>query len=307
MDRAVHTRLSVEVAHAIVERHRLPAVGVSLKPWIGGGSCVYPLGDRFVLKVPHRLAAPIESIRQEAIAMCAAHAVGVHTPRLIAFDDACNLLPVPYLVFERVTGEPLKGHDLPTESAGDIWRAVGRDLALLHTRVTSDEALRRLPVSEQSADTDPRPWVDDLQRAGELTSADARWLRDVLNRLAPAALANISLRVCHGDVNAANVMVRRGNPPTYAALLDWGGAIWRDPAGDFSGMSLRAVPFALEGYRELSPLNAEGTAERRILWSYLQLALFSLNRSSLSASARAERIDRLLADTRQFLRRARLA
>lgn len=268
---------------------------------------MYPFGDDFVLKVPHDDPAPIESIHNEAIAACAAHAADVRTPRLIAFDDSLDLLPVPYLVYERVLGEPLSGLGRPPALVREVWREVGRDLALAHTRVYSGETLQRLPLYEQSPDIDPRPWVDDVQSTGGLTAVQARWLSDVLDRLAPKALAPLLPCFRHGDVNAANVVVGHGEPRLYVALLDWGGAGWGDPAGDFSGISLHAVPFVLAGHREIALLEDDDTAEARILWSYLQLALFNLNRGHMVGSERDQRIEQLVRDTRQFLRWTQLA
>ena len=64
----------------------------------------------------------------------------------------------------------------------------------------------------------------------------------------------------------------------YAALIDWDAAGWCDPAWDFSGVPPSAALTMLAGHRELAPLVEDETAEARILWSHLQLALFGLHR-----------------------------
>jgi len=51
-----------------------------------------------------------------------------------------------------------------------------------------------------------------------------------------------------------------------------------DPAAGFSGISPYAAPFVMAGYREIAPLEDADTAEARILWFYLRLALFGLTR-----------------------------
>jgi aminoglycoside phosphotransferase (APT) family kinase protein len=198
----------------------------------------------------------------------------------------------------RRPGPPAAGHH--------VWRAVWGDLARLHTGVPPDELLRLLPTHASSPDTDPRPWVEEVQAAGGLPVVEARWLADALERLAPAALAPRPPCVCHGDVNAANVMVGSSAPRTYTALLDWGGAGWADPAVDFSGIALGAVPFALAGYREIGSLPDDATAEARILWFYLRLALFGLRRADVTESAWRQRSARLLRDTHAYLKWARL-
>lgn len=267
---------------------------------------MYPLGTDFVLKVPHNNPAPIESIHIESIAATAAHAAGVRTPRLIAFDESLELLPVPYLVYERVHGQLLSTLGQPPGALQDVWWELGKELARVHTCIVPDEALRSLPAYDQTLATDPRPWVEDVQRSGGLTTTQGRWLVEVLDRLASTANLSRPRRFCHGDVNAANIMVSHQEPRAFISLLDWGGAGWGTPETDFSGISLRAVPFVLAGYREIVPQNDDNATEARILWKYLQLALFSLNRNQIAEPDRARRIERLLRDTRWFLRWSQL-
>ncbi len=303
---AEHTHVSVQTVQAIIHRHRLPTQGMLLRPWVGGGSCVYPVGDDLVLKVPHNDPAPISSIHTESIASAAAYDAGVRTPKLIVFDNSLKLLPVPYLVHERVQGESLLTLDAPPQSLQYVWREVGRNLAIVHTRIVPDDALRLLPVFNQLPATDLRPWVEDAQRFGSLSTSQGGWLVEVLDRLASTANAPRPRRFCHGDVNATNIMVSHQEPRAFISLLDWGGAGWGTPETDFSGISLRAVPFVLAGYRELAPIHDEDAAKARVLWSYLQLALFSLNRNQMAGPARVQRIERLLRDTQWFLRWAQI-
>lgn len=54
-------------------------------------------------------------------------------------------------------------------------------------------------------------------------------------------------------------------------------------------MPLRAVPFMLQGHREIAPLDGDGSAEARILWTHLQLALLILPRSPDPIRSWAER------------------
>jgi len=107
-------------------------------------------------------------------------------------------------------------------------------------------------------------------------------------------------------VNAANVTIVHRETPVYVAMLDWGSVGWADPAVDFSDMSLYAVPFVLAGYREITPLVDGDTAEDGILWFYLRLALCGLTHKLMAESECTQHIERLLRDTRWFLRWARL-
>jgi hypothetical protein len=94
-------------------------------------------------------------------------------------------------------------------------------------------------------------------------------------------------------------MVRAG-ALDYLALIDWGSAGWGDPAWDFAGVPLRAVPWMLAGYRQVAPLDGDETAEARILWRHLQLALFLLRRGPVPGRAWAERPLAMLLEIMRF-------
>ena len=92
----------------------------------------------------------------------------------------------------------------------------------------------------------------------------------------------------------------RPDPPTYLALIDWGACGWGDAAHDFAGIPLRAVPFMLEGYREVAPLPEDETAEARILWRHLQIALYLLGRPPQPGLSWAERPAAMLLEIMRF-------
>src|SRR5262249_13054639 len=109
----------------------------------------------------------------------AARAAGVRTPALIAYADACDLLPVPYLVVERVRGRALSELDLEPGETPDVWREVGRDLARLHI-----DAEPSGQVGELWVRPDPRELVEQRAADGWFTALEARWLGAWLERLA---------------------------------------------------------------------------------------------------------------------------
>ena len=64
----------------------------------------------------------------------------------------------------------------------------------------------------------------------------------------------------------------------YAAVIDWGDAAWSDPAADLAKVPLRAVPAALDGYRQATTADAEVVTEARVLWFHLGWALAAFGR-----------------------------
>ena len=84
------------------------------------------------------------------------------------------------------------------------------------------------------------------------------------------------------------------------AVIDWGSAARGDPAFDFAGVPLRAVPFMLEGYRRVSALDGDAPVEARILWRHLHLSLYVLGRGPLPGWSWAERPLPMLLDVLRF-------
>ncbi len=280
------TDLTVEDLRAIAERHDLSGTTFTRLPQVGVINSIYALGDDFVLRVPRDKPGPIAQARAEALAAPAARAAGVRTPLLVAYDEGCDLLPVPYMVYERVHGRTLGLLEWEPAEIPQVWRDLGHDLALLHSTVSADGPAGALRTEE--ALPDPRVLAEDRADDGWFTTLEARWIIRWLDRLAPAVLRPIPRRMLHLDVQATNVMVDH-QAMDYRAVLDWGCAGWGDEAFDFFGLPLRAAPFVLEGHRGVAPLDDDESAEARILWRHLQFSLAVLPRGAAPGLSWGER------------------
>jgi aminoglycoside phosphotransferase (APT) family kinase protein len=289
-------RVATHTLHAIAKHHGLGERTFSRLPEVGIFNAIYAAGPDLVLRIPRNHPAFIAAARKEAVAVPAARAAGVRTPPLIAFDDSLELLPVPYSLYERVQGLTLGLLDREPEDTPDLWREIGRDLGQLHSQVADHGALAEIEVETVP---DPRRLVDEIAQQGYVTSMEARWLMRWLDRLAPAALASLPRRFLHGDLQTTNVMVANDSL-AYRALLDWGSAGWGDPAWDFAGVPLRAAPWLLAGHRDVAPLDDDQTAEARVLWRHLQLALLVLRRGPLPTRSWAERPLSMLLEIMRF-------
>ncbi len=286
-----------EHLQAIAERHNLGTDAFTLLPQIGIFNKVYQVGDDYILRIARDHPKSFVVARREAIAVPLARAVGVHTPNLLVMDDTCDIIPVPYTIYERVRGETLELLHLEPHETPNVWRAVGRDLARLHTTVEYQGAATQLDHTETS---DLTSLPDELAEAGYFTGMEARWLTQWLARLAPAATAPITPCFLHGDNQMSNIMVCVGSLD-YLAFIDWGNAGWGDPAFDFAGIPLRAVPYMLAGYRQIAPLTNDETAEARILWRHLELAFGNLSRGPEPDLSWAERPLPFLLEIMRFL------
>ncbi len=131
-------QVSSDTLQMIAEHHGLAVRTFKPLPSIGVFNAIYLLGDDLVLRVPRDHPHFVAALTKEAIAVPAARAAGVRTPRLTAFDDSRTLLPVPYAVYERVHGAALESLGLDPVTTPAVYRELGRDLARLHVGVRSD-------------------------------------------------------------------------------------------------------------------------------------------------------------------------
>jgi aminoglycoside phosphotransferase (APT) family kinase protein len=235
--------------------------------------------------------------RREAILVPLARMAGVRTPELLVMDESCAILPAPYTIYERVHGATLGLLDLEPHDTPAVWRDVGRDLALLHMGIPRTEATAEL---ESAWVGDPDLWIDELAETGHFTGMEARWLTHWLERLETNSPTPVTDHCLHGDNQTTNIMVGVDRLE-YRALIDWGSAGWGDPAFDFAGIPLRAVPYLLEGYREITPLENDDTAEARILRRHLTLALHNLRGEPDPTRSWAERPLTFFAEVMRFL------
>jgi aminoglycoside phosphotransferase (APT) family kinase protein len=291
--------VSAEAVAAIGRRHGLGATRATRLPERGIFNAIFRLGPRHVLRVPRDHPAHFAALSREAAVVPAARAAGVRTPALVAYDTSCDLLPVPFVIYERVAGRDLGALDLEPPAAAAVWRELGVDMARLHLGVRVVDLEGDLPEHDQLAD--PRELAERRASEGWFTSSEARWLQAWLEQLAPSLATTPRQHCLHGDSQSTNVMVGvRSGVPHYRAVVDWGSAAWGDPAFDFAGVPLRAAPFMLEGYRRVSAPYDDATAEARILWRHLQLSLYLLGRGPMPRWSWAERPLPMLLDVMRF-------
>jgi Phosphotransferase enzyme family len=139
-------------------------------------------------------------------------------------------------VYERVRGETfglLPGDPVASPA---VWREVGTDLALLHRAADPASPLAGLACEELP---DGGQLAEELAERGGFGTADARWLRHWLERLAGIAGEPPGTFV-HGDVQTTNVMLVDG---AYVALL-------APPSGARSARRSMGQPIAMSTNRE---------------------------------------------------------
>lgn len=254
----------------------------------GVANRAFRLGPDLVLRVP-RTEESVADLVKEAVVIPVARAARVRTPALVTFDDSRTVADVPYMVQERAPGVDLAGLDgvaggvsggvvdAASPEVGDVFRDVGRELARLH-RVTPAGAGApvRVPVEYDPDAGAPYRLVEGLLADGMIDAEAARWLRGWFGRLAERIPDEVSRVLVHGDIAPQNLLVTPGppGPLTLTGIVDWGDAMWADPAVEFAKTPLPGVPAMLDGYREGGGADDDGYAfEARVLRYHLTWAL----------------------------------
>jgi hygromycin-B 7''-O-kinase len=266
---------------AIAVRHGVPAAEVRPGP-AGVANHVFLLGAELVLRIP-RAAEFVADLHKEAAVVPAVRRLGVRTPAVVEFDDGAVLVDRPYLVLERVAGADLARLDLADAARAPVLHEVGRELAALHGGVPAT-ALAEVPADEEASD--PRELVAELVAAGCLDADNGHWLRRWFDQLAPYRPAVPQRVLVHGDIAAQNLMVDAG---ALTGIIDWGDAMWADPAVEFAKLPLAGVVAALDGYRAGAPHLADADDDpfaARVLWYHLAWALARMRHPAPAPGAR---------------------
>jgi aminoglycoside phosphotransferase (APT) family kinase protein len=258
------TRMTDDRIHAIFARHGIRDPWEAL-PATGLANRIYATRE-FVLRVATDHPDAVPDARTESVAAPVARAAGLPVPRLLAFDDSRAIVERPYSLWERVHGETLGICAPDPESAPEAWRAVGRQLAALHTRVTTcPDPLDWLDRPGRVTDLENRLAV--LRSAHRLDADAAREMARQVDALRGVALGDTSRCFLHNDIHAMNVMCTADR--ALLAIIDWGDAGWGDPVLELAQVSSAAVPFVLEGYRSEAPALLGDAPEARITWDKL--------------------------------------
>lgn len=270
---------------AMAGRHGLPLDRAELVASAGMINTVFVVGDHHVLRVPRDHPGHVDQTRREAAAIPVAVSAGVRTPTLAAFDDGCDILPVPYLIVERARGIDADTLDPAPQGLPEAWAALGRDLARLH-----QTPVGAWPTAEAGPDEtgDPRRLAERRAADGWITAREVRRLHTWLDHLEPLAPPPDHDRCLHGDVQLSNVLLDPGTL-RYESLLDWGCARRGDPALDCRVVPLATVAPLLDGYRSVAGGQGSELTEARILWRRIQLALAVLPRGAAPGTAWGER------------------
>ena len=226
-----------------------------------------------VLRVATDHPDAFSDARTESVAAPVAHAAGVLTPRILAFDDSRKLLDRPFSLWERVNGETLGRYSSIADSTPNTWHAVGRQLAVLHTRVDQCDDPRGY-LYQPDRNPDLGALLARLLSTGRVGNELAREIGVFIEELRPAVSAATSVCFLHNDVHEMNILCACDD--SLLALIDWGDAGWGDPTLEFAQIPLSAIPYVMAGYRDVDSGLLGDDPKAKIVWDKLDYALEEL-------------------------------
>lgn len=271
--------------NVVAARYGVPPEDIIPVPQQGQVNLTVCLGRDLVLRIPRTDAAE-KRLAKEAAVIPLVHDAGVPTSRLIAYDASRSVVDVPYIVLERLHGPTLAefGYD-PDLNSRDHTR-LGEVLAVLH-RLRREE-VGPVPGVPEPFTFSPDRLIKHLCDAGELGTAQGRWLLDWFDFLAVNGALRTETVLLHGDVIPSNLIVDRTG--RVNALLDWGCAEWGHAVRDFVDLPIRALPRLLSGYRSALRHGSLGegdvSLEAGALWYQLFWALTRLRGQPSTSEAR---------------------
>lgn len=262
--------------------------------------------QRWVLRTDAASSVAVSMSREQEFAVLqAVHQAGVQVPEPLWLCRDPAVVGRDFFVMQALSGSA-SGHRLSTDQAlepqrGDLCRALGRSLALLHRITPEHPALGFLPAPvadpAQASIDQYRQYLDALPGSHPVIEWGLRWCE--LNRPEPQ-----SSRLIHRDYRTGNYMVDQGR---LSGVLDWEFAGWGDPREDLGWFTARCWRFArpereaggvgelddfLEGYQSVSGYRP--TADELRYWqlmAHLRWAVVALQQAQRHLSGQQRSLE----------------
>jgi aminoglycoside phosphotransferase (APT) family kinase protein len=183
---------------------------------------------------------PRSELAAEVWALGRAAAAGVPVPLVLAYEDAADVTPTPFVILEL----------LPTDEklTPRVMQAVGQAMAYTHTiGVVGYGPIRVLgsPMNPESVAGRYESWrdfvasilwdVDELTRVRLLTADIRTQIHRAAEAARPSPLVGDSGVLLHADVKRQHIMAVDGE---LTGVIDWGDACAGDPAWDLARASM---------------------------------------------------------------------
>lgn len=246
--------VDAERARALIGR-RFPEFGASRLRRLGQGwdNAAYLVDERAVFRFPQRgIAAPLVATEVAVLPLLAPHLpLAIPDPRWIG--EPQSDYPWRFAGYPLLPGTPIDVAAPDDAARSRFAPALGAFLRALH-------ALDPLPLREAGLPPDrigrldpgkrlpqSRERLAALEHRGALSATEARAVREILERDAPASETQ-RLTVVHGDLYARHILL--DDQRAAVAIIDWGDVHFGDPAVDLAIVHELLPPHAIAAFYE---------------------------------------------------------
>lgn len=246
--------IPIEIIHRIQAQHGIGEHFID-RETSGLANYLY-MSEHYVLRIPTDHEEAQNDAYTEAVAAPRAYEQGIATPYLVVFNDERNILPKSYSIWERIDGVSLDNYS--GSSSVNCWISVGKELAAVHSRITTCED------PQERLDTPDRDYTKEgLEKALKALPRPSKLLERIVETHYTTDTFTYEKRFVHGDIHEGNILIRE--PDTFLSLIDWGDAGWADPAIDFYLISPHWITYALWGYSQVVSLRENPSFFKRII------------------------------------------
>ncbi|MCY3018080.1 MAG: phosphotransferase [Planctomycetota bacterium] len=178
----------------------------------------------------------------------------IPVPEILVYDAACDAVPRPFLVMERLPGEPLTAR--PDVDENDVFRRVGEHLGELHRSVIGERygyvgAHKPMEPAATWAAAFAVMWnkmLDDIVACDGYDLKQADSMRRLLERDRAVFDRRVPACLLHMDIWHQNILVDSRGQVT--GIVDWDRALYGDPEIEFAVLDYCGVsiPSFWEGY-----------------------------------------------------------
>ncbi|GAB3209531.1 viomycin phosphotransferase [Marinactinospora thermotolerans] len=191
--------------------------------------------DRVVCLPRTRAAAARLPERVAALRTLARLDLGFRTPEPLSQSGAHDIDGTPFLVLDRIPGEPLETDALDDERVLDTVAAQYATLLCSLARAGTDETVRA--VLPQAPEDRWRRFAEDVRAELFQLMSDSGRLRAERELAALDGLPHVTRAVVHGDLGAENVLWEWTHGlPRLSGVLDWDEVALGDPAEDLAAI-----------------------------------------------------------------------
>ncbi|MDN3267234.1 viomycin phosphotransferase [Streptomyces sp. MA15] len=217
--------------------------------------------DRVVCLPRTRAAAARLPRRAAALHALAGLDLGFRTPEPLLQGGTHGTDEAPFLVLDRIPGEPLETDALNDARVADTVAAQYATLLSALARAGTDETVRA--VLPQAAEDHWRRFAEDVRaELFPLMSGNGR-LQAERELTALDSLPHLTQAVVHGDLGAGNVLWEWTHGlPHLSGVLDWDDVTLGDPAEDLAAIGAGHGPEVLDRVLTLGAWSDHGLLTR---------------------------------------------